>query len=82
MIGVVVVVVISILIYRLAVRASLFQRDGNAEEASLITAVTAASINLAAIMLLSYLYKGLAGKPPPGLVCLLFFFFELRKKGV
>eukprot|EP00045_Choanoeca_perplexa_P014447 m.170068 g.170068 ORF g.170068 m.170068 type:complete len:962 (-) comp16678_c0_seq7:1832-4717(-) len=60
MIGVVIVIVVGILFYRLAVKASLFQSSGNAENASLITSITAAILNLVAIMLLSYLYRGLA----------------------
>ena len=62
MIGVVIVIVVGILFYRLAVKATLFKSSGNAENASMITAVSAAVLNLIAIMLLSYMYKGLAGR--------------------
>eukprot|EP00730_Choanoeca_flexa_P001321 TRINITY_DN10582_c0_g2_i1.p1 TRINITY_DN10582_c0_g2~~TRINITY_DN10582_c0_g2_i1.p1 ORF type:complete len:1022 (+),score=268.43 TRINITY_DN10582_c0_g2_i1:51-3068(+) len=60
MIGVVCVVVISVLIYRLAVKASLYKTSGNANDASTITSVTAAILNLVAIILLTTLYKNLA----------------------
>ena len=71
MVGVVIVIVVSILFYRLAVKATLFKSSGNANDASTITAVTAALLNLIAIILLGKLYKSLAGIQTPVYPCAL-----------
>jgi uncharacterized BrkB/YihY/UPF0761 family membrane protein len=63
MVGLVIVIVVTILFYRLAVKASLYKSSGDAQSASTYTAITAAIINLAAIIAFSRVYQSLAGKP-------------------
>lgn len=65
MIGIVIILVISILVYRLAVRTAFLRSSGNAGEASFYTAITAAFLNLAAILLLERVYRKIAGEPRP-----------------
>lgn len=71
MIGIVVIVVISILVYRVAVRAAFFKSSGNAGEANIYSAVTAAFLNLAAILLLERVYRQIAGRLSSCRLCLI-----------
>eukprot|EP00043_Microstomoeca_roanoka_P027025 m.13337 g.13337 ORF g.13337 m.13337 type:complete len:921 (-) comp7245_c0_seq1:236-2998(-) len=60
MLAIVITIVFSIIIYRVAVRAVIFARSDDAQQASTITAVTAGILNLVGIVLMNKIYDGLA----------------------
>eukprot|EP00050_Salpingoeca_kvevrii_P011072 m.12487 g.12487 ORF g.12487 m.12487 type:complete len:946 (+) comp3237_c0_seq1:137-2974(+) len=61
MLSLVAVVVIATVVYRLAVRASLYESDSvSRDDATLVTSLTAALLNLVGILVLEFLYRFVA----------------------
>eukprot|EP00055_Hartaetosiga_balthica_P010211 m.42879 g.42879 ORF g.42879 m.42879 type:complete len:915 (+) comp7082_c0_seq1:71-2815(+) len=59
----VLVIVFSVIVYRIAVRAAIFAHNGiNAQQASTYTAISAAALNLVGIILMNQLYQRIAVK--------------------